>query len=313
MTLWKSTEAMSLLFLSLSSFLRCGFAIALYDVPVISLYEFNFLTALIKFKNTTENEAEFMCGGILIHPLWTLTAWNCFVDDLNIKNYLIYAGAEYIQISGEGQRRMIYEIHTPTDCKVRDECSIALIMVDHPFRMTDTVQPATLPRRPLNENTECIALRCILRKIRNTDDDVDKIVAIAARSYSANYQSCFDELRALNKPLISHLHKENYCVSVTEPIGNNKAIRNKSIGFPSICNGRIQGIVSYIANDDEPTIVVDLSYHLAWTRKILLGRVQVANEEWGYSSSYGFSCVKIHTTGDGILSLLCTLVFRRQC
>uniref|UniRef100_A0A8C6QBS2 Kallikrein related-peptidase 6 n=1 Tax=Nannospalax galili TaxID=1026970 RepID=A0A8C6QBS2_NANGA len=104
------------------------------------------------FQATLYTSGHLLCGGVLIHPLWVLTAAHC--DKPNLQ---VYLGKHNLRQRENFQKRISVNrtvVHPHYNPTTHDN-DIMMVRLRFPARLSKTIQPLPLKRDCSQENPSC--------------------------------------------------------------------------------------------------------------------------------------------------------------
>ncbi|XP_059920586.1 trypsin-10-like [Gadus macrocephalus] len=198
------------------------------------------------------NSGYHFCGGSLVSKDWVVSAAHCYKSRIEVR-----LGEHHIRVN-EGTEQFISSssvIRHPNYSSYNINNDIMLIKLSKPATLNQYVQTVALP-------TECAAdgTMCTVSGWGNTMSSVDD----------------GDKLQCLNLPILSHADCDNsypgmitqsmFCAGYLE--GGKDSCQGDS-GGPVVCNGVLQGVVSWgygCAERDQPGVYAKVCVLSGWVR-----------------------------------------------
>ncbi|KAG5858137.1 snake venom serine protease precursor [Bothrops jararaca] len=212
------------------------------------------------------NSSGFLCAGILINEEWVLTAANC-----DSKNFQMQLGVHSKKVLNEDeQTRDPKEKFICPNRKKDDELDkdIMLIRLDSRVSNSEHIAPLSLPSSPPNVGSVCRIMGWgTISSTEETYPDVPHCANINILDH-AECQAAYSWQPESSTTL---------CAGILQ--GGKDTCWGDS-GGPLICNGELQGIVSWGAHPcgqpHKPGIYTKVSDYTEWIKSIIAGNTAAA-------------------------------------
>uniref|UniRef100_A0A8B9H028 trypsin n=1 Tax=Astyanax mexicanus TaxID=7994 RepID=A0A8B9H028_ASTMX len=233
-----------------TSFLLC--AVAFEDDKIVGGYE---CTPYSQPWQVSLNVGYHFCGGSLVNENWVVSAAHCYKSRIEVR-----LGEHNIQVT-EGTEQNIPSskvIRHPSYDSWTIDNDIMLIKLSTPARLNSNVQPVALPKSCAAAGT-----RCTVSGWGNT------MSSTADRN----------KLQCLEIPIIADKDCDNsypgmitdsmFCAGYLE--GGKDSCQGDS-GGPVVCNGELQGVVSWgygCAEKDHPGVYAKVCKFSSWLQQTM--------------------------------------------
>ncbi|XP_042279815.1 trypsin-1-like [Thunnus maccoyii] len=237
---------------SLVFVLLIGAAFATEDDKIVGGYE---CQAHSQPHQVSLNSGYHFCGGSLVNENWVVSAAHCYKSRIQVR-----LGEHHIRVS-EGTEQFISSsrvIRNPNYNPYTIDNDIMLIKLSEPATLNEFVQPVALP-------TSCApaGTMCLVSGWGNTMSSVDD----------------GDKLQCLDLPILSQTDCDNaypgmitdamFCAGFLE--GGKDSCQGDS-GGPVVCNGELQGVVSWgygCAERDHPGVYCRVCLFNQWLEETM--------------------------------------------
>nr|Q7SYF1.1 RecName: Full=Thrombin-like enzyme cerastocytin; Short=SVTLE; AltName: Full=C.cerastes platelet proaggregant protein; Short=CC-PPP; AltName: Full=Factor VIII activator; AltName: Full=Fibrinogen-clotting enzyme; AltName: Full=Proaggregant serine proteinase; AltName: Full=Snake venom serine protease; Short=SVSP; Flags: Precursor [Cerastes cerastes]CAD86932.1 proaggregant serine proteinase precursor [Cerastes cerastes] len=205
------------------------------------------------------NSSRLFGGGTLINKEWVLSAAHC--DGENMK---IYLGLHHFRLPNKDRQiRVAKEKYFCRDRKSIVDKDIMLIKLNKPVNNSTHIAPLSLPSSPPSVGSDCRIMGW--GTITSPNDTYPKVPHCANINILEHSlcERAYNDLSASSRTLCAGIEK-----------GGIDTCKGDS-GGPLICNGQIQGIVSWgdevCGKPNKPGVYTKVFDYTDWIRNIIAG------------------------------------------
>ncbi|XP_025710673.1 probable inactive serine protease 58 [Callorhinus ursinus] len=205
---------------------------ALLKLPVALAFDPDYLNGITPPYLVYLKSDYLPCVGVLIHPLWVITAAHCNLPKLQVMLGITNPSNDNeknIQVVGH-----VKMIHHPYFSITSIEHDLMLIKLRESVELNDYVQLVNLPEEPVHEETMCM----VSTWAYNLCDDSKGPDSLQNVNISIIYRSeCLEAYKTYR------IQESMLCLGI---VPGRRLPCKEVTAAPAVCNGVLQGILTFL-------------------------------------------------------------------